>query len=225
MERQPEPELMDDDQQARAYALADFEQPHENFVALFKQSFYTESSTGEPLQGMVLDLGCGPADVCIRFARQFPHCHILGVDGADAMLNYGRQAIAQADMADRITLQKVYLPDDGIPEQKYPAIISNSLLHHLADPMVLWHTIARYAQTGSRVFVMDLMRPRSTDAASELVREYAAQEPDILKHDFFHSLLAAYTVGEVEEQLERQGMINLSVKPVSDRHFIVTGVM
>jgi len=225
MERQPEPELMDEDQQARAYALADFEQPHENFVALFRQTFYSEPSATESLQGPVLDLGCGPADVIIRFARQFPDCRILGVDGSDAMLNYGRHAIVKAGMDDRITLQKVYLPDDAIPEQFYSAIISNSLLHHLADPMVLWQTINRYAQAGSQVFIMDLMRPRSPDAATELVEEYAAQEPEILKHDFYNSLLAAYTVGEVEEQLERQGMINLNVKPVSDRHFIVTGIM
>ena len=67
MERQPEPDLMDEEEQARAYALADFEAPHENFVELFKQRF-----AGEDITGDVLDLGCGPADVSIRFARHFP---------------------------------------------------------------------------------------------------------------------------------------------------------
>jgi len=225
MPRQPEPDLMDDDQQARAYALADFEQPHDNFVALFKQTFYTTGSQQKSLTGPVLDLGCGPADVTIRFARQFPECHILGIDGAEAMLTYGRQAVDRAGLTQRITLQKVYLPSNNIPPQEYQAIISNSLLHHLNDPMVLWQTVCQYAQSGTLLFVMDLMRPRSESAADELVEEYAAQEPDILKHDFYNSLLAAYTVAEVEEQLERQGLVNLNVKPVSDRHFIVTGVM
>ena len=68
------------------------------------------------------------------------------------------------------------------------------------------------------------MRPRSESAAKELLEEYAANEPEVLKHDFYNSLLAAYTVGEVEEQLEREGILEFIVKPVSDRHFIVTGV-
>lgn len=39
MQRIPEPDLMDDDAQARAYAEADFSEPHENFIALFKQQW------------------------------------------------------------------------------------------------------------------------------------------------------------------------------------------
>ena len=39
MRRVPEPELMDDEVQARAYALADFEEPHSMFVELFAGKF------------------------------------------------------------------------------------------------------------------------------------------------------------------------------------------
>ena len=35
MERIPEPDLMSEQEQARAYAEADFSEPHENFVDLF----------------------------------------------------------------------------------------------------------------------------------------------------------------------------------------------
>ncbi len=54
MERVPELELMDDAAQAEAYARADFSEPHNHFVELFKQCF------PGPVQGAVLDLGCGP---------------------------------------------------------------------------------------------------------------------------------------------------------------------
>ncbi len=219
MERQPEPELMNEQTQAEAYAQADFAEPHENFITLFKEIF-----PGQSIEGDVLDLGCGPGDVIIRFARHFPNAKLLAVDGAEAMLALGQKAVDAAGLTQQITLQQAYLPNDSIPEKDYQAIISNSLLHHLNDPMVLWQTVKRYAKKGTRVFVMDLMRPRSENAAKELVDEYAAGEPEILRHDFYHSLLAAYTVGEVEEQLERQGILEFDVKPVSDRHFIVTGV-
>ena len=219
MERQAEPELMSEEEQARAYALADFEAPHEYFVELFKQRFADDIIDGE-----VLDLGCGPADVIIRFARHYPDCHILGIDGSEAMLKYGQQAIDEAQLGKRITLQKAYLPEEKMPHRDYQAIISNSLLHHLDDPQTLWKVIRSCAQTGTRIFVMDLMRPRSESAARDLMEEYAGSEPEILKRDFYNSLLAAYTVSEVEEQLEREVLLEFSVKPVSDRHLIVTGV-
>ena len=219
MERQAEPELMDEGEQARAYAFADFETPHEYFIELFKQYFPNDTIDGD-----VLDLGCGPADVIIRFAKHFPDCAILGIDGADAMLKYGKKAIDEAQLSHRIHLQKAHLPHTQIPQRNYQVIMSNSLLHHLDNPLSLWKVIKNYAQSGTRIFIMDLMRPRSQSAAGDLVEEYAGNEPDILKRDFYQSLLAAYTVGEVEEQLERERLLDLIVKPVSDRHLIVTGV-
>lgn len=219
MERQPEPELMNEAEQARAYAEADFEQPHEYFVELCKQSF------AGPLSGDVLDLGCGPADVVIRFARQFPDSRILAVDGAEAMLALGEQAVKEAGLSDNIQFHQAYLPEHSLPEKNYRAIISNSLLHHLQNPLVMWQTIKRYGTTHTQVFVMDLMRPRSESAARDLVEEYARNEPEVLKHDFYHSLLAAYTIGEVESQLETEGLVELNVKPVSDRHLVISGAL
>ena len=42
MERIPEPDLMNDPEQALAYAQADFEEPHNQFVELFKNRFPEE---------------------------------------------------------------------------------------------------------------------------------------------------------------------------------------
>jgi len=140
MERTPEPDLMNGKAQAKAYAEADFSEPHENFVDLFKEYFSREngSSPEEVLTENVLDLGCGPADVIVRFANRFTKCNIVAVDGADLMLEHAREAINKAGLVDRITLQKVYLPDEPIKHMDYQAIISNSLLHHLKDPQSLF---------------------------------------------------------------------------------------
>lgn len=218
MRRIPEPELMDDDAQARAYAEADFSAPHDNFVALFREAF-----PGLKLTGPALDLGCGPADVLIRFARAFPGCRLDGVDGAAAMLRYGREAVARAGLAERVRLVEGYLPGAALPETAYDAIISNSLLHHLADPAVLWASVKRWGQFGAAVFVMDLRRPDSPEQAAAMVHQYAANEPDILRRDFHHSLRAAYRPDEVRAQLRAAGLNGLEVREIGDRHLIVWG--
>ncbi len=217
MQRIAEPELMDDTAQARAYAEADFEQPHGAFIEHCRALF------GTNISGPVLDLGCGPADISVRFARAYPHCVIDGIDGAAAMLELGKQAVHAARLDDRIRLRLARLPQARLPRAHYRMLLSNSLLHHLADPLVLWRSISHAATPGAAVFIMDLMRPHSRAEAESLTAQYTGGEAEILRHDFFHSLLAAYRVDEVRAQLRTMGLHALCVESVSDRHLIVHG--
>lgn len=217
--RIPEPELMDDPAQARAYAEADFSEPHQAVVAHFQRLFPGFS----PQQA--IDLGCGPADVTLRFARTFPATRFLGVDGASAMLSLGRQAVAAKGLAQRLVLQQCYLPDTQLPAGVFDAVISNSLLHHLDDPAVLWQTVRHVAGPGAAVLVMDLKRPESIEEAQCLADHYAADAPPILQHDFYHSLLAAYRPYEVRLQLDEAGLSQLQVEAVSDRHLLIWGTI
>jgi SAM-dependent methyltransferase len=217
VERVPEPELMEGEEQARAYALADFEEPHSRFIALFREAF-----PAEEVSGRVLDLGCGAADIALRFAGAYPRCRIDGLDGSAAMLRYGAQALARAGLGARVRLIESRLPGAALPGTPYDALISNSLLHHLADPMTLWQAVRAYGRSGAPVFIMDLMRPATTAAARALVRRYAADEPEVLQRDFHRSLLAAYRPGELRAQLARAGLL-FEVRIASDRHLIVAG--
>jgi SAM-dependent methyltransferase len=218
MERIPEPELMNDAAQAAAYACADFEEPHARFIELFRETF-----PDEDVEGTVLDLGCGPGDITIRFVRAYPECVVHGVDGAAAMLAHGRSRLAREGLLERVRLIEAYLPGAELPLGAYDAVISNSLLHHLRDPMVLWNTLKHYAKPDAPVFIMDLLRPASRGQAQALVDEYAANEPEVLRHDFFHSLLAAYRSDEVADQLRAAGLDGLTVRQISDRHLLIYG--
>ena len=221
MQRVLEPELMDDELQARAYAQADFAEPHSAYPQLFLSLFKPP-----PQQATVLDLGCGPADVTIRFARVFPGYEFHAVDGAPAMLEQARLALRQEkDIAGRVRLIQGLLPDLILPRKTYDVILSSNLLHHLAEPQVLWQTVRRFARKGTLVFVTDLFRPASAAAAEDLVARYAREEPEVLQRDFFNSLLAAFTPEEIRAQLTAAGLEYLSVKVTSDRHVIVTGAL
>lgn len=219
MHRTPEPELMDDAAQARAYAEADFSAPHNLFVELFRAAF-----PGEDWAGTLLDLGCGAADVTIRLALACPACRIDGVDAARAMLDCGWEAVRRAGLDGRVRLVEGYLPGAALPLARYDAVVSNSLLHHLAEPGVLWEAARRWGKPGAPVFVMDLRRPDSPEQVRSLVRQYAADAPEVLRQDYENSLHAAYRPEEVREQLAAVGWgEGWSVRAVGDRHLAVAG--
>ncbi len=216
MKRTPEPELMDETLQAQAYSEADFAVPHEAFCDEALRVFPTDTL------GHILDLGCGPADVTVRFARRTPACRVSGIDGAKAMLSLGQDRIDAAGLSKRITLAHHYLPSTTLPTG-FDGVISNSLLHHLADPFVLWHTISKHVSKGSPIFIMDLMRPTSEAEVKRIVTEYASDEPEVLRHDFECSLHAAYRVDELKSQLDKVHLGHLTVEAITDRHLIVYG--
>ena len=218
MHRIPEPELMEDPVQAHAYANADFEEPHNRFIDLFREVFGHDEVTAT-----ILDLGCGPADITVRLANAFPECVIHGVDGAASMLEEGRKRIARENLQNRIHLFQGYIPEFQSPEKFYRFVISNSLLHHLHNPGVLWEYIRGCADKDTFIFIMDLIRPQTTSKAWELVNSYSGSEPEILRRDFYNSLCAAFTPEEVQQQLQMSGMANLKIQTVSDRHMIIYG--
>ncbi|WP_295884096.1 class I SAM-dependent methyltransferase [uncultured Thiohalocapsa sp.] len=220
MKRRPEPELMDGPEQARAYAEADFSEPNELFLRLL-----TELAPGDLDGCRALDLGCGPADIVIRLLRRWPRLHCDALDGSQAMLDLARAAIdALPDVVARARLLCDKLPSGRIEPGAYDLILSNSLLHHLHEPQVLWRSIRAAAKPGALVLVMDLTRPASAGQAAALVETYAADAPEVLKQDFRNSLHAAFEPAEVTEQLRAAGLAGqLSVNVVSDRHLAVWG--
>lgn len=207
---------MGEAEQALAYSEADFSIPHDAFVAHFQGRFPDFG------QGSVIDLGCGPADVTVRFARACPEARILGVDGAEAMLALGRERIEQAGLTGRVQLERHHLPSPALASG-FDGVISNSLLHHLDDPNVLWQTVRQVGKPGAQVLVMDLMRPGTPEELEYLAMTYAADAPPVLQRDFRCSLAAAYRVDEIVSQLAAAGLTDLQVEAVSDRHVLIWG--
>ena len=216
MQRVPEPELMSDEDQAMAYANADFEEPHNHFISLLKDSV----ANVLPESGIAMDLGCGAADISIRFAKAFQSYQVDGLDGSAAMLAEGEKAINISELNHRINLIQDYLEETSLVSKEYNLVFSNSLLHHLHEPMLLWNCI-KNAKGNPAVFIMDLMRPDNDDEVARMVNEYANGEPEVLQRDFYNSLKAAFTPDEVEQQLTEAGLQGFKVSVVSDRHLTI----
>jgi SAM-dependent methyltransferase len=217
MQRVLEPEIMDDGEQSRAYADADFSTSDQSFVDLLVKAH-------GPALHQVIDIGCGPCNVMLRLARALPSVRITAVDGSAAMIELAAQAVRAAGFGSRIRPMQGYIPGLGLPEESFDAVLSKDLLHHLPDPAALWSEAKRLGRSGATVQVMDLIRPATPEDARAIVERVAPREHPILKEDFYNSLCAAFTVDEVAAQL-RDARLNLAVEQISDRHMLITGIL
>lgn len=218
MDRILEPELMDDDAQVRAYAGADFAEENQGFVDRFREYFPDFSD------GHILDLGCGPGDIPIRVARALPACRVTGVDASVPMVRLAEEAARQAGVSARVTFRCERFQDLA-GASRADAAISNSLLHHVPNPLQFWHKLRMLVKPGSPVLVMDLLRPDSPETAQAIVDRYAAGEPEVLRRDFYNSLLAAFTEDEIGAQLAQMNLTRLLIDVIDDRHWVAGGII
>lgn len=218
MDRVPEPELMDDRIQAEAYAAADFSASDQALIERLAVLF--PAGLGQRL----VDLGCGPGNIAFRLVERYPGASVLGLDGAAAMLALAQQRLeAQPALRQRLQFQCCTLPSPQL-SGGFTAVLSNSLLHHLHDPQVLWGALRQLAAPGAWVYIKDLRRPPSPEAAEALRQRYLAAAPPVLQHDYLASLHAAFTPAEVEQQLAQAGLAGeLQVQPLDDRYLEVWG--
>jgi SAM-dependent methyltransferase len=219
MRRIVEPEIMGDVAQVKAYDAADFSGAHNRRVDVFKELAPPKAQRGE-----FLDLGCGSGDLIFRFLSALPEASIVGVDGSQAMIELARDTVARrAEFQGRVSFLVAFIPTDNLPRSRYVTIMSNSFLHHLHEPQNLWTTIKELATPETFIFVSDLRRPESMQEADRIVEELAANEPEILKRDFFNSLCAAFEVPEVQEQIAQAGISGLEVRPLDEIHLVAHG--
>jgi trans-aconitate 2-methyltransferase len=218
MKRTPEPELMEGLEQAQVYAAANFAAGDQALIERLAVLF--PKGLGERL----VDLGCGPGNISFRLAERYSGAAVLGIDGAAAMLAPALQRLAELPLLQgRLRFEQRCLPAADLAGG-YTAVVSNSLLHHLHDPQVLWRSVAQLAAPGACVYIKDLRRPASAEAALVLQRLHLADAPEVLQHDYVASLHAAFTPEEVAQHLQEAGLADqLQVAALEDRYLEVWG--
>ncbi|MFO7974071.1 MAG: class I SAM-dependent methyltransferase [Candidatus Hydrogenedentota bacterium] len=219
LHRQAEPEVMDETEEAHAYAVADFAEVNAAFVERL-----CELSENIPA-ALALDLGTGPADIPMRVAQAKPDWRIWAADASWAMLEHGREVCKKANVATATGLLLADAKLLPICSRSLDVIFSNSILHHINDTASLWNEIKRVAKPGALIFLRDLARPGSSSDALDIVRKHAGNESKLLREEYYRSLLSAYTVEEIQQQLESAGLDTFEIKQVTDRHLDIWGIM
>jgi len=214
-----EPEVMDTEREASEYDAMDHSGVNDLFVSDFLAVCPPDALDDG---GQILDLGTGTALIPIEFCRQSPSGHILGVDLAEEMLKAARDNVDRAGYAGRIALEKCDAKGLPFADDSFAAVMSNSIIHHIPEPLDCFREMVRVLRPGGLLFVRDLMRPESAEEVERLVRENAADETEYSQQLFRQSLHAALTLEEVRETIAQLGLSGDCVQATSDRHWTVS---
>lgn len=210
-----EPESMETAEDVEQYDAMDHREVNDRFVADFL------AAHGPCRGGEILDLGAGTARIPIALAQADPKARVTAVDLAPAMIERAKRNVAEAGLSDRVRCLQgdAKTPGSALGNLRFEAIISNSIIHHLADPQPALSEMVDRIEPGGTLMVRDLARPDAVVTLERLVEQYAGGESNHARLLFHASLHAALTLDEIRAMVAGLGLPSDCVSMTSDRHW------
>ncbi|MFB2878065.1 class I SAM-dependent methyltransferase [Floridanema aerugineum] len=211
MQRVLEPEVMDSWEEAVAYDAMDFTEVN--------AAFAEGAIALAPTAAKVLDAGTGTARIPLLLCQQRPQWQVTGIDLAENMLKIGTEHIKNAGLQQQIVLELVDAKQLPYPNAHFDLVISNSLIHHLPDPLPFLQEINRVLKPKGAILIRDLIRPANQEILHNLVESIGTEYDPHQKQLFADSLHAAFTLDEVNQLFSIAGLQDVKIYQSSDRHW------
>ncbi|HEY9739783.1 MAG TPA: class I SAM-dependent methyltransferase [Coleofasciculaceae cyanobacterium] len=211
MHRVLEPEVMDTQEEAVEYDAMDFTEVNTAFA---KRAIQLAPSIAK-----VLDAGTGTARIPILICQERPQWQITGIDLATSMLQIGLKNVQQAGLEQQVTLELVDAKQLPYSDGQFDMVISNSLIHHLPNPVPFLQELKRVLNPTGAILIRDLIRPPSEEVVNALVESIGTEYDEHQKMLFRDSLHAAFTVDEVNQLISDAGLEGVTVYQSSERHW------
>lgn len=225
MQRIPEPLLMTDKDQCSEHVTAhDFRTP-------VRQGFVEWVFATTPMYGKIADLGCANGEVLIDMCRAdydvkprpIRHAaikfNIVGFEGSSLMLEYANLAISHNNLQSRITTENLLF--ENITQNDFDVTISSLTLHHQHNPLTFWDTVKRITKPSGRVCVMDIIRPSTESDVDQMVKNNAGDQSEPYQQNYKNSLMAAFSLAEIQQQLEASGLGHLKMGTIPNGELVL----
>ncbi len=219
-----ETEVMDTVEEATDYDSMN----HDNVNRIFVDDLLAAARALELLERestraiRVLDVGTGTALIPIELCRR-PGCfRVTAIDLANEMLVLANRNIGRTGFTAEITTQLVDAKGLPYADGAFDWVISNSIVHHIPEPIACLTEMQRVLRPGGLWFVRDLFRPESTEVVEHIVATYAGMDSARQQQLFRQSLHAALTVDEVRALVGPLGVASQAVQATSDRHWTLS---
>ncbi len=108
----------------------------------------------------LLDLGCGPGRLAIRFQKQNPQCHVTAVDRDPQILKLGQKNAQKAGVKIKFIQQDL---TDINSTEKFSCIYSTFVFHHLSmkAKRLALNRLKKILKPGGRFVIADFSRAES----------------------------------------------------------------
>ena len=197
--------------EATAYDAMDF--------TAVNTAFATDAIALDPHAIKVLDIGTGTARIPILMCQQRPQYLVTGIDLAQSMLIIGQKNVEAAQLTQRIRLERVDSKRMPYPDLEFDMVISNSLVHHIPEPLSLFQEIKRLVKLDGAILIRDLIRPENDLIVNDLVDKIGAGYDPQQQQLFRDSLKAALTITEVRSLIDRVGLTGVKLTQSSELHW------
>src|SRR5262245_40125035 len=137
-----EPEVMDTQAQAVDYDSMDHSAVNRVFVDDLLAAWSPVHS------GRILDVGTGTAQIPIELCSREKRFAVTAIDLAAEMLKVGRRNVTASGLDANIKLELVDAKSLPYADGAFDAVISNSIVHHIPDPVVVFAEMGRVLRPG-----------------------------------------------------------------------------
>ena len=209
MERVLEPEVMDTAEDADDYDAMDHGSANGDFVARLVEL---------GASGRALDVGCGPGHIALLACDRLPELTVIGVDLAEHMLAHARRHQAASPVGRRVEFRSADAKRLEFEDDSFDCVFSNTILHHIPDPVQFLIEVRRVLRPGGVLLVRDLFRPASRTEAERLVELHATGATPSQRELLLASLCAALTHDELRATADTAGLADAQLVVDSDRH-------
>lgn len=209
MERVLEPEYMDTDEEADGYDAMDHSGPNQAFLDRL-----LELKAG----GEVLDIGTGPGHLPLMVCAAIDDARVLGIDAASKMIAIAERHRLASEFADRIEYRIGDAKALELEDQSFDTVYSNTILHHIPDPIPFLSEAFRVLRPGGALLIRDLYRPDGPEDVAKLVEMHAADANPYQRELFRASLCAAFRPEELVDLATKAGIRGHEVVVDTDRH-------
>ncbi|MEE9607415.1 MAG: methyltransferase domain-containing protein [Myxococcota bacterium] len=209
MRRTLEPEAMDDAEEVAAYATMD----HSEANLAFVERLLALRATGH-----LLDIGTGPGEIPLLICERLESVRVTGVDLSRQMLRHAQRLCGASPRAARVALRRADAKRLPFRDACFDAVASNTILHHLPDPLPFLREARRVLRPGGALLIRDLLRPDSPQRADELVALHARDATPEQRELLRASLHAALTADELRALANAAGLAEAELRIDSDRH-------
>jgi len=221
--RTPEPEVMDSAEEAIAYDLMDHSSVNQCFVEDLLVFVHEQGGDIRASDSSItaVDLGTGTVQIPIRLLHPESGVTwtVLACDLSREMLRIGLSNIQRSGLGQNILPVCSDAKRLPCPDQSVDVVISNSIIHHIPEPLDVFREMRRILKPGGLLFVRDLLRPPDASTVEQIVQKWAADASAHQQAMFRDSLHAALTIEEVRNMLKAVDWNPSAVAQTSDRHW------